>query len=247
MSKLMQALLIGLLYWFTQVKWFYTFQNIFRQPLTVSWFIGMLMGNVPQAIIIGANLQLVYMGMIAPGANIPADEALAACIAIPIALSTGMTPEMAVAFAVPFGILGVFLDQIRRTVNATWVHMADRYAEDCNIKGIYRAAWLWPALYQIPLRVIPVGLATYYGADAVTAFINSLPKWLLHGFEVTGGMLPALGFAITMMVIGKKNLLPYFIAGFFLMQYAKVPIMAAAIFGTVLAFLHVQFTQVRTQ
>lgn len=246
MEKLMQALFIGLLYWFTQVKWGYTFQNIFRQPLTLSLILGLMMGDVHKAIIIGANLELIYMGMIAPGANIPADEALAGCIAIPIALSTNMSPEMAVAFAVPFGILGVFLDQIRRTVNATWVHMADRYAEEANVKGIVTAAWLWPALFQLPLRALPVAFATYYGADAVSAFISSVPRWIIHGLEVTGGMLPALGFAITMMVIGRKNLLPYFIAGFFMIKYANLPIMAAAIFGSVVAFLHIQFTHARS-
>jgi mannose/fructose/N-acetylgalactosamine-specific phosphotransferase system component IIC len=120
--------------------------------------------------------------------------------------------------------------------------MADRYAEEANTKGILRAAWLWPVLFYIPLRALPVAVATYYGEGVVSALMASIPKWILHGLEITGGMLPALGFAITMMVIGRKNLIPYFIAGFFLVQYAKIPTMAAAIFGGVLAFLHIQFT-----
>ena len=47
----------------------------------------------------------------------------------------------------------------------------------------------------------------------------------------------ALGFAITIMVIGKKSLLPWFIGGFFAVLYLKVDIMAMAIFGTCVAFL----------
>ncbi|HAU6641858.1 TPA: PTS sugar transporter subunit IIC, partial [Salmonella enterica] len=46
-----------------------------------------------------------------------------------------------------------------------------------------------------------------------------------------------LGFAITIMVIGKKSLLPWFIGGFFAVLYLKVDIMAMAIFGTCVAFL----------
>ena len=35
----------------------------------------------------------------------------------------------------------------------------------------------------------------YFGADFVTAMLNVMPAWLLTGFNVMGGMLPALGFA----------------------------------------------------
>lgn len=235
-----QALLIGILYWIPWTRFGYTFQHIFRQPLSLALFIGLIMGDVPNAIIYGASLNLIYMGLIAAGANIPADEALAACIAIPIALTTNMSPEMAVALAVPVGVLGVFLDQVRRTLNSIWVQMADKYAETANIAGILRCAWLWPPLLQVVLRIPIVFLAGLYGSEAVGAFMNSIPKWLVHAFEVTGGMLPALGFAITIMVIGKRNLLPYFVAGFFLVKYANIPTMAAAIFGVCIALLHIQ-------
>lgn len=64
------------------------------------------------------TIQLVYLGVIATGGNVPADDVLAATIAIPIALQTGMSAEVAVGLAVPFGVLGVFVDQIRRTSNS---------------------------------------------------------------------------------------------------------------------------------
>ena len=57
-----------------------------------------------------------------PGGNVPSDPALASAIAIPIALGVGMNAEAAVALAVPFGVLGVFMDQLRRTINATWAY-----------------------------------------------------------------------------------------------------------------------------
>lgn len=239
-----QAALLGLLYWVALSKFGYTFQHFLRQPITLSLPIGIIMGNIPQAIIIGATLQLIYIGLVAPGANLPADEAAAACIAIPIALSTNMSPEMAVALAVPLGIMGVFLDQIRRTVNAVFVHMADKYAEEANTTGIYRAAWLWPLLFQLPLRFFPVFFATLYGSEALDAFMKAVPKWLIHGFEIAGGVLPALGFALTIMVIGRRTLLPYFIAGFFLVKYGLLTTMSAAIFGACIAFLHIQFQPV---
>lgn len=79
--------------------------------------------------------------------------------------------------------------------------------------------------------------ANYFGQGVVEKFLALMPHWLTHSFEIMGGILPALGFAITIMVIGKKSLLPYFIAGFFAVLYLKVDIMAMAIFGTCAAFL----------
>ena len=38
----------------------------------------------------------------------------------------------------------------------------------------------------------------------------AVPAWLSHSFEIMGGILPALGFAITLTVIGKKTLIPFF-------------------------------------
>ncbi|MDI4702860.1 DUF441 family protein, partial [Salmonella enterica subsp. enterica serovar Cerro] len=42
--------------------------------------------------------------------------------------------------------IAVVLDQLRRTLNAAWVHMADKHAETANMAGIMRCAFLYPAL-----------------------------------------------------------------------------------------------------
>lgn len=172
-----------------------------------------------------------------PGGNVPSDPALAACISIPIAVKAGMDPNLAIALAIPFGVIGVFLDQLRRTLNAAWVHMADKHAETANMAGIMRCAFLYPALLGLVLRFPVVFAANYFGQDVVESFLKLMPHWLTHSFEIMGGILPALGFAITIMVIGKKSLLPWFIGGFFAVLYLKVDIMAMAIFGTCVAFL----------
>lgn len=148
-----------------------------------------------------------------------------------------MDPNLAIALAIPFGVIGVFLDQLRRTLNAAWVHMADKHAETANMSAIMRCAFLYPALLGLVLRFPVVFAANYFGQNVVESFLKLMPHWLTHSFEIMGGILPALGFAITIMVIGKKSLLPWFIGGFFAVLYLKVDIMAMAIFGTCVAFL----------
>ncbi|MBE6083459.1 PTS mannose/fructose/sorbose/N-acetylgalactosamine transporter subunit IIC [Sporanaerobacter sp. PP17-6a] len=236
-----KSIIIAIIYWLAWSRIGYTFSMILRQPLTLAVPLGLLMGDVRTAIIIGASLEMIYMGIVPAGNNIPSDEGLAACIAIPIAIQMKMNPQMAVSLAVPVGMLGVLIDNVRRTVNATWVHMADKYAEEANTSKIMKCATIYPLLLQLPLRGIPVFLASLYGPTGVQAFMKVIPEWFTHGLTVAGGIMPALGFALTINVIGKRNLLPYFFVGFFLVQYSKISVIGAAIFGICAAFIHIQF------
>ena len=238
MDTLLFASLMGLYYWFARLRLGYTFSAMLLQPVVIAVFVGLLLGDMKTAMIIGAGMQLVYLAVTStPGGNVPSDPALAACIAIPIAVKAGMEPNLAIALAIPFGVIGVFLDQLRRTLNAAWVHMADKHAESANMAGIMRCAFIYPALLGLVLRFPVVFAANYFGQSVVEKFLKLMPHWLTHSFEIMGGILPALGFAITIMVIGKKSLLPWFIGGFFAVLYLKVDIMAMAIFGTCVAFL----------
>ncbi|EEU9931108.1 PTS sugar transporter subunit IIC [Escherichia coli] len=168
MDTLLFASLMGLYYWFARLRLGYTFSAMLLQPVVVAVFVGLLLGNMPAAMIIGAGMQLVYLGVTStPGGNVPSD----------------------------------------------------------------------PALLGLVLRFPVVFAANYFGQNVVESFLKLMPHWLTHSFEIMGGILPALGFAITIMVIGKKSLLPWFIGGFFAVLYLKVDIMAMAIFGTCVAFL----------
>lgn len=238
MGVLGVSIVMGLYYWFSRLRLGYTFSGILTQPLSAALIAGLATGKMSQAMIIGAGIQLVYLGVTStPGGNVPSDPALASAIAIPIAVGISMSPQAAIALAVPFGVLGVFMDQLRRTINAVWVHMADRYADDLNYSGIYRVAFLYPALAGFVIRFPLVFAANYFGQGIINQILDVIPEWLMHGFEVMGGILPALGFALTIMVIGKKSLLPYFFIGFIAVIYFSAPVMAVAVIGICVAYL----------
>jgi D-glucosaminate-specific PTS system IIC component len=234
---------MGVYYWFARLRLGYTFSSMLLQPVVIGVFVGLLTGNMVLSMQIGAGLQLVYLGVTStPGGNVPSDPALAGCIAIPLGVLANMKPEVAIVLAIPFGVIGVFVDQLRRTTNAIWIHMADRYAETANIKGIMMAAFVFPALLGFVIRFPIVFAIDYLGVDAVQQGLTVIPKWLMHSFEVMGGVLPALGFAITLMVIGQRRLLPFFILGFFAVQYLHLDTMSMAIFATCTALLLNLFT-----
>lgn len=83
MDTLLFASLMGLYYWFARLRLGYTFSAMLLQPVVVAVFVGLLLGNMPAAMIIGAGMQLVYLGVTStPGGNVPSDPALAAVFAI---------------------------------------------------------------------------------------------------------------------------------------------------------------------
>lgn len=231
MEMLAVSIFTGLWYWICKTDVGYGITHAIRQPLFSAIPIGLIMGDLKTALIIGAGVQILYIGLVAAGSNLPADDSLAGLIAIPIAISAGLSTELAIAIAVPVGVMGVFIDQLRKTVNVVFVHMADKYAEQGNARKIILASIVYPTILSFFMRFPVPFLANMYGAEAVENFMNSVPDWLLHGFSVSGGLLPALGFALTIFVIGQKHLLPWFFIGYFLVQFSGIPIMGVAVFG----------------
>lgn len=235
--NLLFALVGGLWFWFAASLAGYNWIQTLKSPIVVGTVLGLLAGDVETGLITGGSIEMVYLGMVAAGGNIPSDRVFAALIAVPIAIQTGVTPEVAVSIAVPLGVLGVFVNNLRRTINAVFVHWADKYAEKGDTKAVWRCATTYPLIMGFIIRFPLMFVINYFGADFVTSMLGITPAWLLTGFNVMGGMLPALGFATTIFMIGKMKYLPLFIIGFFMVKYLQIPTMAAAIFGICLALL----------
>ena len=239
---IIQAAILGIVFGVARMGILYTWPK--WSALFGSMIIGIVMGKLPEAMMMGAALQSIYLGIIMPGGNIPTDETLATFVAIPIALQNNLTPEIAVTLAVPVGLLGVALDYIKKTGNAAWIHLADKAAEKGYTKALTRNSYLYPVLMLVGVYMLPVGLAIYFGPNAVETVMNAIPQWVITGLSIAGGILPALGFALTINTIGKINIIPYFIVGFFLRQFAPdVNTIAMAIFGLFFAYLHVMFSK----
>lgn len=237
MNTMTLAITAGLLYWLGHCKVGYWFYDVFGQPLFMGMVFGLVAGDLKQGLLLGGTIQLVYLGMIYAGGNIPADATLAAAIAIPIALQTGISAEQACVLALPFGVAGVFIDQIRRTMNAVFIHKADKYAEEGNDAGVFKCGIVYPLIQGFVLRFPIVFAAILLGGGVVEQIMGYIPAWIMNGLSVAGGMLPAMGFAIVVHTIGEKKYLPYFIIGYFAVVYMGLNTMATAIFGLCIALL----------
>lgn len=215
----LMAVAMGILYWLARGMIGGYFALFFiASPIFVGIVAGAIYGDVTQGLIIGGGIAAVFAGIIAPGGNLPTDSAMAATTVIPIALATGLTTEQAIAFAVPMGLVGSLLTNLRKLVNIPWAHRADRAAKECNTAELTRCAWLYPMLIELPILFLPVFIAVCFGQDVMTAFMNAMPSWVSNGLSVAGGVMPAIGFALIMNMIGKPQMIPYTIIGFILVE-----------------------------
>ncbi|GEQ49995.1 PTS mannose/fructose/sorbose/N-acetylgalactosamine transporter subunit IIC [Tetragenococcus koreensis] len=238
-----KAILVGLVYWISMGRAFYFFAFGFRKPVVLGVVIGLIYGDVALGLLYGATIQLMYMGGIEAGGNIPNDQGLASCIAIPAAIVNGLEPSVAVSLAVPFGVLGVLLNNVRRTFNSFYNTRADKLVDQQEYDKLSTTSFLLPWLTNGVLYFTPVFIATLFGPNVVKSFIDIMPNWLMDGLNNAGLVLPALGFALTLVVMGKRQYLPFFVLGFFAFSVANFSMLTGAVFGLCIALIVSLFKQ----
>lgn len=237
METIILAAVMGIMYWITKTEIGYNLGFIFcNRPIVYGFVAGFLTGDIKTGLIVGGTIQLIYIGVIAPGGNFPSDAALSGATVVPIALMTNMDPAVAVTLAVPVGLLGVFLINLRKTVMIRVVASADKYAEDANVNGIFKCAVIYPMLMNVFFAFLPVFLTVIFGTSLVETVLQFIPEAIMNGLAIAGGMLPALGFGLIMHMIGKDYYLPFMIIGFFLAQLTGSSSLILGIIGGCIAF-----------
>lgn len=212
-------------------------------PLMTGLIVGIVMGDVKQAMIVTAALQLIYMGVFSPGGTMPAEPAIAAAIAVPVALLGDLSPESAIAVAVPVGLLGSYLYQFRFFINTFLGKYTDTAVERLDERAMARSIILYPTLASFALFVPLVFVSLFYGAPIIADVITSLEGTVvIHILEVVGGGLAAIGIATTVYVIGRKDYMPFFFLAYFMsVVFAplEVTMVTYAIFGVIMALIFV--------
>ena len=207
--SIFQAAILAAYYWFAATRIVYSLIHILRGPLMTSLFCGIVLSDVPTAIMIGAMIQPMFLAFTGAGSTVVWDEAAATIVGCTVTILSGIELSQAVTIAVPVSLLCAQLHTLRRIFNIYPVQKADKYAETCNIRGITFMAFWWPQIIKIFIYAIPMFFALHFGAEAMGTLMNSLPTWITNALGITGKLLPALGFAMTINVIGRPQFLPF--------------------------------------
>lgn len=206
-------------------------------PLTTGTLVGVFMGDPMLGMMAGANIQLIYLGWISAGGTMPSNTIVAGVFGTAMTILSGADAKMAVTFAIPFSMLGLLLNQIYMTVNAAWIHRADKLLDQGNLRGVRLMNFVPSACMAFILYGIPAFLLVYSGSGWAQQLIDMVPKHVISALEVVGGIMPALGIAMLLNYLGKKKLIPWFFAGFFLTVYSGLGMTAISIFSAIIALV----------
>lgn len=135
--SIIQAILIGFLYYLTNngVPWLTGLGSVsIRQPICSGTIVGIILGHPVEGCIIRATINTLYLGFVNAGGTLPTDPGIGGVVGTALAISSGATPEVAMSIAVPLGIMGTMVWNLRQTLNVYFVHKMDHYALTGNIK-----------------------------------------------------------------------------------------------------------------
>lgn len=213
--------------------------TLLSRPLVLGPLVGLVLGDVTQGVIIGATLELIFMGNIKVGAAIPPDVITGGVLGTAFAIISGKGPAIALAIAVPVSILAEMVISGLFVLRAMLNKKFNQYADEGDFKGIQRLHIISGLLRPLLMGII-IMLALQLGAGVMKTFLDMIPAWVQTGLQVAGNMLPALGFALLMNLMFNKNMAPYFFLGFMLAAYMKLPVIAIGGLGVIIALLVTQ-------
>jgi len=233
---ILQAVLIGLFYYFSWSPWFtYVGFFTFNRPLVAGLITGIILGQPLEGALIGAGINVIYLGFISAGGAQMGDPSFAGYVGTALALISNLDVPTAMAISVPLGTIATILWIGKMTINSFFVHWADREVEKGNIDAVSFINIVPPQIVLFLLSFIPAALVVYYGPNAVSGMLNVLSDNVLHVFNVIGAMLPALGIAMNLKLIGNSFTMPFFVLGIIMSVYFKLDIVVISIIGIIIA------------
>lgn len=247
---IVSAILVALLAACGQWWFFGPITKCLVYPLTTGTLVGVFMGDPMTGMIAGASIQLIYLGWISAGGTMPSNTIVAGIFGTAMTILSGADPTMAVTFAIPFSMLGLLLNQVYMTVNAAWIHRADKILEKGNITGVRLMNFVPSFFMAFLLYGVPAFAMVMFGSQWAESMLSAVPESVISALQVVGGIMPALGIAMLLNYLGKKKLIPWFFGGFFLTEYAKLDLTAISIFSAIIAivlYLNQEKTEVKTE
>lgn len=210
------------------------------EPVIAGFITGLVMGDVKTGLTVGGTLQLMMMGVHNYGGSTIPDYMCACIISTAFTVASNQGLEFAIALAIPIGMLLMQLDVLARFANTFILHRAEKYCDNyefrkveiCNLSGMI--AWGLS-------RGLPIFLALFFGAGLVDSLLEIAPEWMMNGFKIAGGIMPALGIAILLRFLPIASFYGYIILGFVLGSYLQMPVLGAALVG--LAFALIRYNQ----
>lgn len=209
--------------------------TMLNRPIVIGPLVGLFLGDVKTGVMIGASLEAVFMGVVNIGGASAAEPGIATAVGTAFAIMLGKGSEVALTLALPIGILGL---QIKTFLYIFLVGMFakkfDQLAAEGKEKqivalhyGLWAVNWFLYSLFAF--------FGILFGSDAVSALLDAIPDVVMNGLTVCGGLLPAVGMAMLMKMLWDNKICMFYFLGFVLAAYLKLPLIALAVIGVIIA------------
>lgn len=231
---LIQSVLIGLwtAFCYSGMLW-----GIFtNRAIVLSFGVGVILGDIPTALSCGAIAELAFMGFgVGAGGTVPPNPIGPGIIGtlMAITMPNSVTPETALSISIPFAVAIQFLQTFIYTLGAGLPEAAKNALRQQNFVKFKLLSNTTVILFAIVGFLL--GFLGAFSMDTLNTLVGYIPQWLLTGLNVAGGMLPAIGFAMIMSVMLKKELIPFALLGYILAGFFQLPVIGIALVGAVFA------------
>ncbi|MEG1287115.1 PTS N-acetylgalactosamine transporter subunit IIC [Clostridium sp.] len=228
-----QALLIGIWAGIAGIDMFDGLTHIHR-PLVTGLVVGLILGDMKTGLIVGATLELVWMGMVPLAGAQPPNVVIGGIIGTSIAILADLDPSAAVGIAVPFAVAAQAGITLLFTAFSPVMHKADKYAAAGDTAGIDKINYMGMGVLFISYFLCGF-LPIFFGADKAADMVAMIPEPLIAGLSVAGGMMPAIGFAMLLKIMLKKEYIAFLIGGFVLVTWFNISVIGLALIGLAIA------------
>ncbi|CAM5597194.1 PTS system sorbose-specific EIIC component [Streptomyces afghaniensis] len=223
---------------------YFTGKTLQTRPIVLGPLVGLALGNLEAGCIIGATLELAFMGAVGVGAALPPEVVSGSVLGTAFAIIGDKDAGMAVALGLPIAMLVMMLRNfLFIAIVPLFANKADKYAAAGNLKGVSRMHWYGGIFgMYLPLAILTT-LSFYLGSNVMENVLNMIPTFIQDGLSISAGILPALGFAILLRMILNKKIVPFLFIGLILTAYLNLPVLAVAILAVCIVFIMSQTSE----
>lgn len=212
---------------------------IVGRPLVAGLLVGLAFGDVQTGVLCGLAVQGVFIANLSTGGATNSEITYASYGGIGLAMATKSDPAVAVTLSVLIGqTFGLIFYNTRMALYSFWNNRAQDAAENNDTRGITLNHLIYPQITTFLIRAVPIFLAVYFGSGFVESLLDSVPEVVTHIISVLGGVLPALGIAMLMNIVIKETAhFIFFMAGYVLMSFAKLDMIALVFVAALVAYI----------
>lgn len=234
---LIKCLLIALIYTLGNMDVRMFGATRWNWPIFLSAVVGLAAGDLTTGIVLGVELQLIFLGFVNIGMAVMPDAAAGTTLAVSFVILSGLEPAAAIALAMPIALLFQPIKIVLQAVLNIFNVRGDECSKKADTRGLelnLHVANLIAGLVDF----VPMFLALYAGSAAVEAIVNFIPPVVMACLSKTAQVLPALGIAYLMSYVMDSFTIPFVLLGFALAAYLGLDALAISIFGAVAAVVY---------